>query len=321
MSDIVEIYTSNVTIDTGAAPSDVVEVGYLPHGLIPKGDPGDSAYQLAVAAGFTGTITEWLASLVGPAGQLGPQGERGPAGPAGDTGPQGPIGPDGPQGPQGPQGVQGISGATGSQGPQGPQGDPGQTGPQGPIGDQGAQGPQGPQGTQGEQGDTGPQGIRGEKGLTGDTGPQGPIGPEGPQGPEGIQGPKGDTGTTGSTGPAGPVGAGVLTYSVSGEVSVGTGSFRLYNDTAAAWTIHSVRATVGAAPTGAALLVDVNKNGVTIFGNQAGRPSIAIGAYTSGKATGMTVISVAAGDYLTVDVDAVGSVAKGSNLVVQIVVS
>ena len=85
MSDIVEVYTSNVTIDTGAAPSDVVEVGYLTAGgggVGPKGDPGepgDSAYQLAVAGGFTGTITEWLASLVGPAGQLGPQGDQGPA--------------------------------------------------------------------------------------------------------------------------------------------------------------------------------------------------------------------------------------------------
>ncbi|GAA3591345.1 hypothetical protein [Streptomyces osmaniensis] len=43
------------------------------------GTDGASAYQVAVAGGFTGTEAEWLASLVGP------QGEQGPQGPAGST--------------------------------------------------------------------------------------------------------------------------------------------------------------------------------------------------------------------------------------------
>lgn len=104
-------------------------------------------------------------------------------------------------------------------------------------------------------------------------------------------------------------------------MTTGVGTFRLYNDTTAAWTIQGVRATAGTAPTGAAITIDVNKNGVTIFGNQASRPSIAAGANTSGKATGMTVTSVAVGDYLTVDVDAVGSSVKGASLVIQVVVA
>lgn len=41
------------------------------------GEDGASAYEVAVAQGFTGTETEWLASLEGPQG---PQGETGPAG-------------------------------------------------------------------------------------------------------------------------------------------------------------------------------------------------------------------------------------------------
>lgn len=42
-----------------------------------KGDTGKSAYQLAVENGFSGTVQEWLDSLVGP---IGPQGPEGPPG-------------------------------------------------------------------------------------------------------------------------------------------------------------------------------------------------------------------------------------------------
>lgn len=41
------------------------------------GFQGESAYEIAVKNGYTGTETEWLASLVG---EQGPQGEQGPAG-------------------------------------------------------------------------------------------------------------------------------------------------------------------------------------------------------------------------------------------------
>jgi len=43
-----------------------------------KGDPGDqglSAYQVAVNAGFSGSVNQWLASLVGPKGDTGEKGE------------------------------------------------------------------------------------------------------------------------------------------------------------------------------------------------------------------------------------------------------
>lgn len=44
------------------------------------GTPGADAYAVAVAAGFPGTREQWLASLVGPAGEAGPQGEQGAPG-------------------------------------------------------------------------------------------------------------------------------------------------------------------------------------------------------------------------------------------------
>lgn len=74
------------------------------------GQPGLSAYELAVQAGFVGSLAEWLDSLQGPAG---PQGLQGPAGTQGPVGPQGERGLQGLQGPQGPQGEQGPQGPAG----------------------------------------------------------------------------------------------------------------------------------------------------------------------------------------------------------------
>lgn len=110
----------------------------------------------------------------------------------------------------------------------------------------------------------------------------------------------------------------VLALSIGGTLAAGTGKHRLYNDTGATLIIRSVRASVGTAPTGAAITVDVNKNGTTIFTTQANRPSIAAAANTSGKVTNMDVVSLADGDYLTVDVDAIGSGTAGADLVVQV---
>jgi hypothetical protein len=57
------------------------------------GQDGSSAYQVAVANGFVGTETAWLASLVGPTGAQGPAGATGPQGPEGPQGDPGPARP------------------------------------------------------------------------------------------------------------------------------------------------------------------------------------------------------------------------------------
>lgn len=75
-----------------------------------KGDQGPSAYEIAVANGFSGTETEWLAYLrLGPKGDKGDTGATGPQGPKGDTGETGPQGPKGDKGDTGPQGPKGDS--------------------------------------------------------------------------------------------------------------------------------------------------------------------------------------------------------------------
>ena len=65
-----------------------------------------------------------------------------------------------------------------------------------------------------------------------------------------------------------------------------------------AYLLESVAARVSTAPTGATLIVDVNKNGTTIYGTQSARPTIAISGNlaTVGAAT---VTTFAANDYLT----------------------
>ncbi|MFD1277440.1 collagen-like protein [Streptomyces kaempferi] len=62
------------------------------------GAAGKSAYEIAVDNGFTGTVTQWLASLIGPAGPQGVPGATGPTGPKGDPGTTGPAGPPGADG-------------------------------------------------------------------------------------------------------------------------------------------------------------------------------------------------------------------------------
>ncbi len=109
-----------------------------------------------------------------------------------------------------------------------------------------------------------------------------------------------------------------LMFHRTGTITVAAGTFSWYNDLGVPVTIRSVRATVGTAPTGASLIVDVNVNGTTIYGTQGNRPTIAASSTTSGKNTGMSVVAVADGARITVDVDQVGSTVAGAELVVQV---
>ncbi len=80
------------------------------------GPAGQSAYQLAVAEGFTGDETAWLASLVGatgPAGATGATGATGAQGIAGVAGTNGTNGTNGIDGAEGQRGLPGINGSNG----------------------------------------------------------------------------------------------------------------------------------------------------------------------------------------------------------------
>lgn len=84
-------------------------------------------------------------------------------------------------------------------------------------------------------------------------------------------------------------------------------------------SIGSIAAMVGEAPTVSSVILDINKNGTSIFDTQENRPHITPGS-NSAVVGSYSVSSLAAGDYLTVDVDQVGSGTPGANLTVVITV-
>lgn len=116
---------------------------------------------------------------------------------------------------------------------------------------------------------------------------------------------------------------------IPGTVAVGAVKESLYNDTADSCRVGLVRATVGTAPTGADLEVDVKVDGVAV-----GTVTIAAGAttgsaeltgYTHGPGgTHTTDVPLAdsvlwfPGDALTFEVAQVGSTVAGSDLTVQV---
>lgn len=124
----------------------------------------------------------------------------------------------------------------------------------------------------------------------------------GPQGPQGPQGAAGATPTIS------------ITYTLPGALYTSVGSTRLY--LYGTCTVQRVIASVGTAPSGASVIVDVNKNGSTIFGIQTNRPTIASGLYVATGTPSDT--SISSGDYLTIDVDQIGSTIGGSDLVVTV---
>ena len=158
-----------------------------PQGIV--GPDGQSAYQIWLSRGNTGTEADFIASLTGPTGATGPQGAQG------EQGVQGPIGVTGPSGQDGANGIDGVDGAQGQTGATGPQGSQGEQGVQGPIGLTGLTGPQGDQGEDSTvPGPSGPQGETGPAGATGVAGPTGPPGSQGAPGNDGIDGENGEDG-------------------------------------------------------------------------------------------------------------------------------
>ncbi len=111
-------------------------------------------------------------------------------------------------------------------------------------------------------------------------------------------------------------GGGSQSITYVGTLQLGTGVMPLYNDSGVSRTITSVRASVGTAPGGTSILVDVNVAGTTIFPTQSQRPAIASAATTSGAVTRSATWGT--NQALTVDIDQVGSTTAGADLIVTI---
>lgn len=112
-----------------------------------------------------------------------------------------------------------------------------------------------------------------------------------------------------------------LGFAVSDEttdISTDTGTtFRM----PLAFTIEDIRASVTTAPSGSSVIIDITKNGTSIFAVNSGI-SIDSGEETSSTSTsayGLTATSIAADDEIVIDVTQVGSVTAGTGLKVYFV--
>lgn len=127
----------------------------------------------------------------------------------------------------------------------------------------------------------------------------------------------------------------VYTFSYSGVLAVEDTKLRLYNDSAKDRKIRYVRISVGEAPTGQGIYVDLWQNGVSMFDETRGdypepnalpRPYIFPGEYTAtrefpvdeGNYSASDVWST--GSYLVVHIDQVGTTFAGSDLTINVVV-
>ena len=107
-----------------------------------------------------------------------------------------------------------------------------------------------------------------------------------------------------------------MPFTRPGNLAVVVGTTRL--PIPYACVIESVAARLGTAPSGASAIIDVNRNGTTIYGTQSARPTFAPSVSTA-TVGAHTVTTLAAGDNLSVDVDAIGTTVPGADLVVVVV--
>jgi hypothetical protein len=109
-------------------------------------------------------------------------------------------------------------------------------------------------------------------------------------------------------------------WSRTGDVTVVSSQLRFYNRAGRRRVIQGVWIAAGTPPVGTDIIMDVNKNGTTIFTTQTNRPRVLGG--TNGGTVAVPDDGVFEdGDYLTVDIDQVGSVTPGADITVGLVVN
>lgn len=108
----------------------------------------------------------------------------------------------------------------------------------------------------------------------------------------------------------------VSTFTYPGNLSVSTGQARFYMYKSG--VIKDVIASVATTPVGSSVIVDILKNGTTIYTGGTGRPTITSGAFVDTSSV-PSVTSFSTGDYFTVDIVQVGSTTAGANLVVELI--
>lgn len=111
-----------------------------------------------------------------------------------------------------------------------------------------------------------------------------------------------------------------LLWSIPGSVYTGTNvSSRI--DVAFAGQITKATAYSKTAPTGASMLIDINKNGTSIWATNQGKRLTVAATANTGNQTNFDTTSFTATDYFTIDIDQIGSTIGGADLTVQLQVT
>lgn len=140
------------------------------------------------------------------------------------------------------------------------------------------------------------------------------VGARGPLGPTGPTGPIGPLGPTGPTGPQGLIGESIIVFARSETIEQTIGIQRYRFPFYA--ILAGVSAAIASAPVGSDIRVNVKKNNNSIFSSLSERLTIFENSYEATEVALST--PVGPGDYLTVDIDEVGSTSPGSDLTVFI---
>lgn len=138
------------------------------------------------------------------------------------------------------------------------------------------------------------------------------IGPAGESGANGADGADGADGLNGVTG--------ISPILVRAPIATGTGGPSWTNDTGRPLTITAVRIRVlgGVATGGSSTIVDVNVADVTIFTNQANRPTLTVGA-TTVLATTIDAPTLNPGQTISIDVDQISTWPASTELAVFVI--
>ena len=107
-------------------------------------------------------------------------------------------------------------------------------------------------------------------------------------------------------------------FTVDGELRQDKLKHAITNLSGKTWTIQKVHLRVANAPSGAAAIIDIHKDGTTIFTTQSNRPQINAGDFTGISAT-VENDQWADGEILECWVDQTGSASKGWYLTVTVV--
>jgi hypothetical protein len=112
----------------------------------------------------------------------------------------------------------------------------------------------------------------------------------------------------------------VLQIAVSDEATaLTTGTAKVTFRMPFAMTLTGVRASVGTAPTGAALIVDINEGGTTILSTKLSIDATEKTSTTAASAAVISDSSLADDAEITIDVDQIGSTVAGAGLKVALI--